>query len=163
MLLSFLKRSMFEYFMWTIWIQVNSNSANSGKFQHFLGAYILMDLWFFPSLVLNFGGCVLYIVACYTPDFTVLLLFKIYNEIIIYNDWTYFLIYYWNVNCTWKTIDIHFSLHNISINFEFLFYIHGLSVCTYQILLHTTLVYINIWFITYNMLLTFSDLLEYMV
>ena len=30
-----------------------------------------MDLWFFPSFFLNFGGCVLYIVACYTPDFTV--------------------------------------------------------------------------------------------
>ena len=42
-----------------------------GKFQHFLGAYNLMDLWFFASFFLNFGGCVLYIVASYTPDFTV--------------------------------------------------------------------------------------------
>ena len=33
-----------------------------------------MDLWFFPSFLLNFGGCVLYIVPCYTRDFTVHLL-----------------------------------------------------------------------------------------
>ena len=72
MLLLFLKCSMciakFSNILCELWIQLRSSS---GKFQHFLGAYILMDLWFFPIFFLNFGGCVLYIVACYTPDFTV--------------------------------------------------------------------------------------------
>ena len=71
MLLSFLKRSMCIAKFLKIFRDLLVHERSSpGKFQHFLGGYNLMDLLLFESFFLNSGGCVLYIVASYTPDFT---------------------------------------------------------------------------------------------